>query len=125
VSLALRAGFDRIVESDDAIKMATWILDCLCRELAISYLDRGDFPRPVTRSVARRGRQGWEAESTLGDPGDEHRLEAAHNILEIAPEMKGRTAAIMRMWLSTDRARLPVRPHGLAQSNTARCSGFR
>jgi len=66
-----------------------------------------------------------EAESTLGDPGDEHRLEAARSILEIAPEMNGCTAAIMRMWLSTDRARLPVRPHELAQSDTAGCSGFR
>src|SRR5271166_2925873 len=46
-------------------------------------------------------------------------------VFEIAPEMKGCTAAIMRMWLSTDKARLPVRPHGLAQSNTERCSGFR
>ena len=46
-------------------------------------------------------------------------------VLEIAPKMKGCNAAIMRMWLWTDRARLPVRPHGLAQSNTARCSGFR
>ena len=46
-------------------------------------------------------------------------------VLEIAPEMKGCTAAIMRMWLSTESARLPMRPHGLAQSNTARCSAFR
>src|SRR5215467_1965806 len=46
-------------------------------------------------------------------------------VLEIAPEMKGCTAAIMWMWLSTDSARLPVRPHGLAQSKTARCSGLR
>ena len=39
-------------------------------------------------------------------------------VLEIAPEMKGCAAAIMRMWLSTERKRLPMRPHGLAQSNT-------
>jgi hypothetical protein len=44
-------------------------------------------------------------------------------VFEIVPEMKGCTAAIMRMWRSTDRARLQVPPHGLAQSNTARCSG--
>ena len=46
-------------------------------------------------------------------------------VFEIAPEMKGCAAAIIRMWLSADNARVPVRPHGLAQSNTGRCSGFR
>src|SRR5271166_4237970 len=45
-------------------------------------------------------------------------------VFEIAPEMKGYTAAIMRMWLSTDWARRPVRPHGLAQSRTGRCWGL-
>ena len=43
-------------------------------------------------------------------------------VLEMAPEMKGWLAAIMRMWLSTDSERLPLRPQGLAQSNTGRCS---
>ena len=42
-------------------------------------------------------------------------------VLEMAPEMKGWLAAIMWMWLATDRKRLPLRPHGLAQSNTGRC----
>ena len=42
-------------------------------------------------------------------------------VLEMAPEMKGWLAAIMRMWLSTDSERLPLRPQGLAQSNTGRC----
>ncbi len=46
-------------------------------------------------------------------------------VFEIAPEMKGWAAAIIRMWLSTDNERRPVRPHGLAQSKTGRCSGFR
>ena len=46
-------------------------------------------------------------------------------VLEIAPEMKGWAAAIMRMWLSTDKERLPILPHGLAQSKTGRCSSFR
>ena len=46
-------------------------------------------------------------------------------VFEMAPEMKGWAAAIMRMWLSADNARVPVRPHGLAQSNTGRCSGLR
>src|SRR4029453_9863340 len=46
-------------------------------------------------------------------------------VFEMAPEMKGCAAAIMRMWLSTERYRLPILPHGLAQSNTGRCSAFR
>jgi hypothetical protein len=40
-------------------------------------------------------------------------------VLEIAPEMKAGAAAIMWMWLSTDRKRLPFLPQGLAQSKTA------
>ncbi len=39
-------------------------------------------------------------------------------VLEIAPEMKLCAAAIMVMWLATDRKRLPVLPQGLAQSKT-------
>ncbi len=46
-------------------------------------------------------------------------------VFEIAPEMKGWLAAIILMWLSTERHRLPSRPHGLAQSNTGRCSSLR
>ncbi len=46
-------------------------------------------------------------------------------VLLIAPETKGCAAAIMRIWESTERKRLPVRPQGLAQSNTGRCSGSR
>src|SRR6185437_5993169 len=46
-------------------------------------------------------------------------------VLEMAPEMKGCAAASMRIWLSTERQRLPIRPQGLAQSKTARCSSFR
>src|SRR5437763_16493805 len=46
-------------------------------------------------------------------------------VFEIAPEMKGCAAAIIWMGLSTDSERRPMRPHGLAQSNTARCSGLR
>src|SRR3546814_2890014 len=42
-------------------------------------------------------------------------------VLEIAPGMKGWAAAIMRIWLSADRKRVPSLPQGLAQSNTDRC----
>ncbi len=40
-------------------------------------------------------------------------------VLLIAPLMNDCAAAIMWMWLSTDRNRLPVLPQGLAQSKTA------
>ena len=44
-------------------------------------------------------------------------------VLEMAPEMNGCAAAIMRIWLSTERKRLPLRPQGEAQSNTGKCLG--
>ena len=46
-------------------------------------------------------------------------------VFEIAPETKGCAAAIMRIWLSVDRWRVPLRPQAVAQSNTARCASFR
>ena len=45
-------------------------------------------------------------------------------VLEMAPEMNGCTAAIISMWLFHGASACHF-PHGLAQSNTARCSGFR
>jgi ribonucleoside-diphosphate reductase alpha chain len=67
-----------IVEGNDAIKMATSILDYIFRELAISYLDRGDLahvqPGDLLPDAVGKG----EAESTLGDPDDE-RPEVARN----------------------------------------------
>jgi ribonucleoside-diphosphate reductase alpha chain len=54
-----------VVEGNDAIKMATSILDYLFRELAISYLDRGDLahvhPSDLLPDAVGQG----EAESTL------------------------------------------------------------
>jgi hypothetical protein len=46
-------------------------------------------------------------------------------VLEMAPEMKGWAAAIMRIWLSTERKRLPMRPQGLAQSKMEICFSLR
>jgi ribonucleoside-diphosphate reductase alpha chain len=64
-----------IVEGNDAIKMATSILDYIFRELAISYLDRGDLahvqPSDLLPDAVGKG----EAESTLGGPDDEDRPE--------------------------------------------------
>jgi ribonucleoside-diphosphate reductase alpha chain len=66
-----------IVEGNDAIKMATSILDYIFRELAISYLDRGDLahvqPGDLLPDAVGKG----EAESTLGDPDDDDRPEVA------------------------------------------------
>ncbi len=60
-----------IVEGNDAIKMATSILDYIFRELAISYLDRGDLahvqPGDLLPDAVGKG----EAELTLGDPDDD------------------------------------------------------
>ena len=46
-------------------------------------------------------------------------------VLEIAPEIKGCAAAIILIWLSTDKNLLPILPHTFAQSKTLRCSSFR
>jgi ribonucleoside-diphosphate reductase alpha chain len=66
-----------IVEGNDAIKMATSILDYIFRELAISYLDRGDLahvqPGDLLPDAVGKG----EAESTLAGPGDDDRPEVA------------------------------------------------
>jgi len=66
-----------IVEGNDAIKMATSILDYIFRELAISYLDRGDLahiqPGDLLPDAVGKG----ESESTLGEPDDDHRPEIA------------------------------------------------
>ncbi len=61
-----------IVEGNDAIKMATSILDYIFRELAISYLGRGDLahaePADLLPDTVGKG----EAQSSLRDPsGDD------------------------------------------------------
>ena len=71
-----------IVEGNDAIKMATSILDYIFRELAISYLDRGDLahvqPGDLLPDAVGKG----EAESTLGGPDDDDRPEVADRAAE-------------------------------------------
>ena len=66
-----------VVEGNDAIKMATSILDYIFRELAISYLDRGDLahvqPGDLLPDAVGKG----EAESTLAGPDDDDRPEVA------------------------------------------------
>ncbi len=67
-----------IVEGNDAIKMATSILDYIFRELAISYLGRGDLahaePADLLPDTVGKG----EAESTLGEDDDGEEEIAAH-----------------------------------------------
>jgi hypothetical protein len=68
-----------IVEGNHAIKMATSILDYIFRELAISYLDRGDLahvrPGELLPDAVGKG----EAESTLGPDEDDPRPEVARS----------------------------------------------
>jgi len=68
-----------VVEGNDAIKMATSILDYIFRELAISYLDRGDLahvqPSDLLPDTVGQG----ETESTLHSPGDGDRPEVARS----------------------------------------------
>ena len=45
-------------------------------------------------------------------------------VLEIAPEMNGWAAAIIRTWACQSMDLVPCLPHGVAQSNTAKCSCF-
>ena len=46
-------------------------------------------------------------------------------VFEIAPEINDCAAAIIVMWLLTDRYRLPFLPHGFAQSKMCICSSFK
>jgi ribonucleoside-diphosphate reductase alpha chain len=54
-----------LVEGNDAIKMATSILDYIFRELAISYLDRGDLAHVQAGDLAPDTVGKGEAESSL------------------------------------------------------------
>jgi ribonucleoside-diphosphate reductase alpha chain len=66
-----------IVEGNDAIRMATSILDYIFRELAISYLGRGDLahaePGDLLPDTVGKG----EAQSSLRDPAGDYRPEVA------------------------------------------------
>src|ERR1700737_546466 len=66
-----------IVEGNDAIKMATSILDYIFRELAISYLDRSDLAHVQAGDLLPDAVGKGEAESTLAAPGADDRPEVA------------------------------------------------
>jgi ribonucleoside-diphosphate reductase alpha chain len=57
-----------IVEGNDAIKMATSILDYIFRELAVSYLGRNDLAHVELTEVANTGLGSSEAELELDQP---------------------------------------------------------
>ena len=59
------------------IKMATSILGYIFRELAISYLNRGDLAHVQPGDLLPDAVGKAEAESTFGDPGDDDRPEVA------------------------------------------------
>ena len=87
-----------IVEGNDAIRMATSILDYIFRELAISYLGRGDLahaePGDLLPDTVGKG----EAQSTLADPDDEpdDARAAPTPVPALDPEIEPRVAAMMQ-----------------------------
>jgi ribonucleoside-diphosphate reductase alpha chain len=66
-----------IVEGNDAIKMATSILDYIFRELAISYLGRGDLAHAEPGDLLPDAVGKGEAESTLATSDEPRRPEVA------------------------------------------------
>ncbi len=66
-----------VVEGNDAIKMATSILDYIFRELAISYLGRTDLAHAEPDDLLPDAVGKGEAQSTLSDPGPGYRPEVA------------------------------------------------
>jgi len=61
-----------MVQGNDAIKMATSVIDYIFRELAISYLDRHDLAHVQKEDLAP---------DTVGDGAEEHRIAAANAAL--------------------------------------------
>ncbi len=90
-----------IVDGNDAIKMATSILDYIFRELAISYLGRTDLahaePGDLLPDTVGKG----EAQSSLRDPGaaDDDRPETAP-VPGLAPGIEPGVAAMMQRMTS-------------------------
>jgi ribonucleoside-diphosphate reductase alpha chain len=86
-----------IVEGNDAIKMATSILDYIFRELAISYLGRGDLahaePGDLLPDTIGRG----EAQSSLrGAEGADSARPQRDPFPGLDPEIEPRVAAMMQ-----------------------------
>jgi ribonucleoside-diphosphate reductase alpha chain len=84
-----------VVEGNDAIRMATSILDYIFRELAISYLGRGDLahaePGDLLPDTVGKG----EAQSSLRDPAGDYRPAPGFNP-GVAAGLDPGVAAMMR-----------------------------
>jgi ribonucleoside-diphosphate reductase alpha chain len=90
-----------IVEGNDAIKMATSILDYIFRELAISYLGRSDLahaePGDLSPDTVGKG----EAESSLTGPEDADDVRAEPTAAPaLEREIEPRVAAMMQRMTS-------------------------
>ncbi|MGC2523443.1 MAG: vitamin B12-dependent ribonucleotide reductase, partial [Stellaceae bacterium] len=100
-----------VVEGNDAIKMATSILDYIFRELAISYLGRTDLahaePGDLLPDTVGKG----EAQSSLRDPDDFGRPETAPS----GPWPARELALMQRVSNGYVRNRLTVLDGGAAQ----------
>ncbi|MGH7045005.1 MAG: vitamin B12-dependent ribonucleotide reductase [Stellaceae bacterium] len=107
-----------IVEGNDAIKMATSILDYIFRELAISYLGRGDLahaePGDLLPDTVGRG----ESQSSLRGGGDGRPQPTPAPALD--PDIEPRVAAMMQRDVSNGfvRNKLTVL-HGGASRNAS------
>jgi ribonucleoside-diphosphate reductase alpha chain len=73
-----------IVSGNDAIKMATSIIDYLFRELAISYLGRTDLAHVLPEDLSPDTLGGGADESDLGDVEADERERAAGRLAQIA-----------------------------------------
>ncbi|EDP64107.1 Ribonucleotide reductase [alpha proteobacterium BAL199] len=91
-----------MVQGNDAIKMATSVIDYIFRELAISYLDRHDLAHVQKEDLAP---------DTVGDGAEEHSVAAANALLEKVGQ------AASRGFARTDvRSNLVVLHGGVAQA---------
>ncbi len=85
-----------IVEGNDAIKMATSLLDYLFRELAISYLGRNDLahvqPGDVLPDTVGKGSVEFDASRRRQRPRRRGRDGAAHGVHRICPQPIDRAA---------------------------------
>ncbi|MEQ8815874.1 MAG: vitamin B12-dependent ribonucleotide reductase [Thalassobaculum sp.] len=91
-----------MVQGNDAIKMATSVIDYIFRELAISYLDRHDLAHVQKEDLAP---------DTVGDGAEEHSIAAANALLQKVEQAASRGFA-----RSDVRSNLVVLHGGFAQA---------
>jgi ribonucleoside-diphosphate reductase alpha chain len=139
-----------VVEGNDAIKMATSILDYIFRELAISYLDRADLahvepadlmpdtvgdritagpnppetivPRPEVAAMMHRVvSQGYVRNKLTVLSGGKRSTAASALAPEVAPEMPVYAGTLA---VAGDTLEAPVHDHRLNQIREARMKGY-